>query len=49
MPRNLVKYKVPASVELTDALPKTGVGKIDKTALTALVAGGANPEKLARS
>lgn len=55
--RNLAKYKVPASVELTEALPKTGVGKTDKTALKALaadaakpdVAGGANLEKLARS
>jgi long-chain acyl-CoA synthetase len=30
---NLARYKVPAYIELTDALPKTGVGKIDKKAL----------------
>jgi long-chain acyl-CoA synthetase len=30
---NLAKYKVPASIELVAALPKTSVGKIDKKAL----------------
>ena len=29
----LVKYKVPAVVEFSDALPKTPVGKIDKKRL----------------
>jgi long-chain acyl-CoA synthetase len=36
---NLAAYKVPRSYELLDALPKTGVGKIDKLALRRL----ANP------
>ena len=31
---NLVKYKVPAVIEILDALPRTTVGKIDKKALT---------------
>jgi long-chain acyl-CoA synthetase len=30
---NLARYKVPASIELVAALPKTSVGKIDKKAL----------------
>jgi len=30
---NLARYKVPASIELVAALPKTPVGKIDKKAL----------------
>jgi len=32
---NLAKYKLPASLELLDALPKTAVSKIDKQALRA--------------
>lgn len=32
---NLVKYKVPAVIEIMPALPRTVVGKIDKKALTA--------------
>jgi long-chain acyl-CoA synthetase len=32
---NLARYKVPASIELVAALPKTGVGKIDRKALRA--------------
>ena len=32
---NLAKYKVPATVDLVSALPKTGVGKIDKNRLRA--------------
>jgi len=35
---NLVKYKVPASVDLVAELPKTGVGKIDKNRLRAELA-----------
>src|SRR5262249_44744629 len=31
----LVKYKVPSRIEFVDALPKTGVGKINKLALKA--------------
>ena len=31
--QNLAKYKVPASIEFVDTLPKTTVGKIDKRAL----------------
>jgi long-chain acyl-CoA synthetase len=30
---NLVKYKVPTRIEFVDALPRSGVGKIDKRAL----------------
>jgi long-chain acyl-CoA synthetase len=33
--RNLVKYKWPKHVEFVDALPRSGVGKIDKRALKA--------------
>ncbi|HWL05264.1 MAG TPA: AMP-binding protein [Xanthobacteraceae bacterium] len=33
---NLVKYKLPKHVAFIDALPRTGVGKIDKLALKAL-------------
>ena len=29
----LVDYKVPVAIEILDALPKTGPGKIDKLAL----------------
>ena len=32
---NLAQYKVPARLQLVEALPKTGVGKIDKKALRA--------------
>jgi long-chain acyl-CoA synthetase len=32
---NLVKYKVPAEIEIVDALPRTMVGKIDKKTLIA--------------
>jgi len=32
---NLVRYKVPARLEVVDALPRTAVGKIDKQALQA--------------
>lgn len=31
----LIRYKVPAIIELVDALPRTGAGKIDKKALRA--------------
>ena len=34
--RNLVKYKLPKHIAFIDALPRTGVGKIDKRALKAL-------------
>jgi long-chain acyl-CoA synthetase len=33
--RNLVKYKLPKHIAFIDALPRTGVGKIDKRALKA--------------
>jgi long-chain acyl-CoA synthetase len=32
---NLAKYKLPASIDLVDILPKTTVGKIDKKTLRA--------------
>ena len=35
---NLAKYKVPASIAIVDALPKTTVNKTDKKALKALAA-----------
>jgi acyl-CoA synthetase (AMP-forming)/AMP-acid ligase II len=35
---NLAKYKVPARIELVDALPKTSVNKTDKHALRARAA-----------
>jgi acyl-CoA synthetase (AMP-forming)/AMP-acid ligase II len=31
----LTRYKLPASITISPALPKTGVGKIDKVALRA--------------
>jgi len=31
--RNLAPYKVPSQIHLVDALPRTSVGKVDKTAL----------------
>jgi long-chain acyl-CoA synthetase len=31
----LAKYKIPATLEIMDALPKTTVGKVDKAALKA--------------
>ena len=33
--QNLVKYKLPKHIAFLDALPRTGVGKIDKRALKA--------------
>lgn len=33
--KSLVKYKVPTHVEFLSALPRSGVGKIDKLALKA--------------
>jgi len=33
--QNLVKYKWPKHIVFLDALPRTGVGKIDKRALKA--------------
>ena len=33
--QNLVKYKWPKHIAFLDALPRTGVGKIDKRALKA--------------
>jgi non-ribosomal peptide synthetase component E (peptide arylation enzyme) len=30
-----VRYKLPRSIHVVDALPKTGVGKVDKAALKA--------------
>jgi long-chain acyl-CoA synthetase len=33
--QNLVKYKWPRHIAFLDALPRTGVGKIDKRALKA--------------
>lgn len=33
--KNLASYKVPARIEVVDALPKTGIGKIDKQRLVA--------------
>jgi long-chain acyl-CoA synthetase len=33
---NLVKYKLPKHVEFVPALPRSGVGKIDKLALRGL-------------
>ncbi len=39
---NLVKYKVPAVIEIMPALPRTTVGKIDKKALVAQTEAGAN-------
>jgi acyl-coenzyme A synthetase/AMP-(fatty) acid ligase len=32
---HLIKYKLPKHIEFIDALPKTGVGKINKLALKA--------------
>lgn len=37
--KNLAKYKVPSSITLLDALPKTGVNKTDKQALRARATG----------
>jgi long-chain acyl-CoA synthetase len=37
---NLVKYKLPKHIEFLDALPRSGVGKINKLALKARSAGG---------
>jgi len=34
--QRLVKYKWPSEIRLVDALPRTGVGKIDKKALRAM-------------
>jgi long-chain acyl-CoA synthetase len=36
--QNLVKYKLPKHIEFIDALPRSGVGKIDKRALKARTA-----------
>jgi long-chain acyl-CoA synthetase len=35
---NLVRYKLPASIQIVDALPLTSVGKIDKVALRRIAA-----------
>jgi long-chain acyl-CoA synthetase len=40
--QNLVKYKLPKHIEFIDALPRTGVGKIDKRALKARAEGTAS-------
>jgi len=34
--KNLAKYKIPVSVAILDALPKTGVNKTDRNALRAM-------------
>ncbi len=39
--KNLVKYKWPKHIAFVEALPRTGVGKIDKRALKASAAEGA--------
>ena len=35
---HLATYKVPAEIRVVQALPKTAVGKVDKTALAAMAA-----------
>lgn len=44
--RNLARYKVPVSVAIVDALPKTGVNKTDKNALRALARQSVRPEAI---
>ena len=40
--QRLVKYKWPSAIHLVDSLPRTGVGKIDKKSLRALMAEESN-------
>ena len=37
---NLVRYKVPASIEVVAELPKTSVGKLDKVSLKSMARSG---------
>ena len=41
----LARYKIPAEFRIMDALPKTGVGKIDKLTLAEMARAGANSLK----
>jgi non-ribosomal peptide synthetase component E (peptide arylation enzyme) len=47
--RGLARYKLPARVEFVDALPRVGVGKVDKVLLRQMIADRVAVERTARA